>query len=349
MASQVEFTKYYDDFLQYFSKVRKVQKDCNLGGKPYVGSCGDDLIEQITIYDTVERRHAGFSNMLQDLWLADKAPKYYKWTATHQKRNKSFIGLHTKWGLNEWLYMFLFHRITGSGASFEMDHGYRNTAVPELAKCDTINQMIEVIKHLNRPFFTSIGNQIPPFPKPGLGYDKGGKLYLCEYAPKLVASTVDFIRDINSNKRKVLIREVVDFMCKWNWDRGIKRFHFQYTATVADLADYFPELVDESSHMYYGKNAKEAMSLFGIKVGKISKDGFYDIVMETAQKDTGGHPKDLEDIMCDYIRYVENYIPDNREKTYSHLDRTTVWNSSLIADHHRGRQKWMINTDYWVW
>ena len=47
--------------------------------------------------------------------------------------------------------------------------------------------------------------------------------------------------------------------------------------------------------------------------------------------------------------YVENYIPDSKQKTYEHLDRKTVWNSSTIVDHPKGRQKWKLNTDQWEW
>jgi hypothetical protein len=91
------------------------------------------------------------------------------------------------------------------------------------------------------------------------------------------------------------------------------------------------------------------MDLFAEKIGRISRADYYDLMMEEAQRYTGGHPKDLEDVMCDYIRYVENYIPDNREKTYGHLDRTKIWNASLITDHPKGRQKWMLGTPEWKW
>ena len=188
------------------------------------------------------------------------------------------------------------------------------------------------------------------FPKPAQGYDKGGKLFMCEYMPQLARDTwrkVDKI--IKRENRKATIREVVDFMCEWNRARGMKRFHFQYTAAAADLADYFPDYVDPDSHMYYGKNAKESMDMMATKNGRYKKDLFYDYVMEEATNKTGGAPRDLEDVMCDYIRYVENYIPDSKQKTYEHLDRKTVWNSSTIADHPKGRQKWKLNTDQWEW
>ena len=69
----------YFRFMLMYSRETQ-QKNCNLGGYPYKGSCGDDLMENVKIYDTVERQHAGFQNMLQDLWFGSSAPKYYKWS-----------------------------------------------------------------------------------------------------------------------------------------------------------------------------------------------------------------------------------------------------------------------------
>jgi hypothetical protein len=348
LSDRIKFTEYFDDFVLYAAKAKLVQEECNLGGLPYIGSCGDDLMENVTIYDTVERMHAGFQNMLQDLWHSGRAPKYYKWDADHQARNRTYEGLHELWTRREWLFAFLVHRITGSGASFEVDHGYRNTVLPEIAKLKTVEEMTDWIRGYEGVMYTSIGNQIPAFPKPRNGYRTGGKVYFGEHAHRLVDDIWKFI-DATTPDRKTTIREIVDFMCEWNRERGMKRFHFQYTAIAADLADYYPELVEMSSHMYYGKNAQEAMDLFAKKIGRVSRADYYDLMMEEAQRYTGGHPKDLEDVMCDYIRYVENYIPDNREKTYGHLDRTKIWNASLITDHPKGRQKWMLGTPEWKW
>lgn len=360
MKDKIKLNNYYYDFLEYYKKAALVQRNCNLGGQPYIGSCKDDLIENVTIYDTVERQHAGFQNMLQDLWFGSKAPKHYKWTNEHKLRNDSYNDQHKLWSKREWLWIFMFHRITGSGASFEADHGYRNTVIPKLAKLNTCEKMAEWVQNNdNIPMFTSIGNQIPMFPskpiweslnKSGFEYKTPGKLWISECMTDLVDDTWKFIDETRfSKERKVNIREVVDFMCEWNRARGIKRFHFQFTATAADLADYYPDMIDSTSHMYYGKNAKESMDMFAEKIGRYKKDLYYDYVMEAAKRDTGGAPRDLEDVMCDYIRYVENYIPDSKQKTYEHLDRTKIWNSSSISDHPKGRQKWKIGTDQWEW
>lgn len=341
----VQTTPYFDDFLTYYDKAKILQDECNLGGKAYYGMVGDDLMEQVTIYDTVERRYAGFSNMLQDLWLGTKNPKYFKQHYGQQRRANQYDHNHEIWTMHEWIYLFLVHRLTGSGASFESDHGYRNTILPKLAENDTVEQMVEVIKHFPLPMFTSIGNQIPAFPKPNMtqllsGYQKPGKLYLCVYAPVLAHKLADMLQNQKElHGTKLTIRELVDYMCNYNRDAGINAFHFCFTALAADLADYYPEYVDEKSHMYYGKNAQEAMDLFGVKPKSITKAQYYDKIMEIASNRTGGAPRDLEDVMCDYIRYVENYIPDNREQTYAHLDRKAIWNSSAITNHPKGRQR----------
>jgi hypothetical protein len=335
----IQPTPYFDDFLTYYDKATVLQNFCNLGGQSYLGQVNDDLMEQVHIYDTVERRYAGFSNMLQDLWHGTNTPKFHKLNGMQREVCLRAEDLHDRWQMEDWIYVFLLHRLTGSGASFESDHGYRNTILPQLVEMDGIDQMKQFIKVYDRPMFTSIGNQIPAFPKPNFGYKTGGKLYLCELAPMLARELVDYIQ--NNGQlfgRKVTIRELADYMCAFNKSSGINAFHFVFTAIAADLADYYPELVDEDSHMYYGKNAKEAMDLFATKVGKGTKDQFYDAVMKLAVSRTGGAPRDLEDVMCDYIRYVENYIPDNREQTYAHLDRAAVWNNSAIKSHPKGRQ-----------
>lgn len=336
----IQTTPYFDDFLTYYDKATILQNRCNLGGKSYLGQVGDDLMEQVHIYDTVERRYAGFSNMLQDLWHGTSTPKFYKMDGMRREVCLRAEDLHEKWQIEDWIYVFLVHRLTGSGASFESDHGYRNTVLPHLIPMEDMAEMAGYIKVHDRPMFTSIGNQIPAFPKPDFGYKTGGKLYLCELAPRLARELTNELL----NSRIWTIRGAVDYMCQFNREHGINAFHFVFTAVAADLADYFPKYMDGESHMYYGKNAKEAMDLFATKVGKGTKDQFYDAVMKKAMQSTGGVPRDLEDVMCDYIRYIENYIPSNREGTYDHLDRDAVWNNSAIVGHPKGRQKLVLSS-----
>jgi hypothetical protein len=341
-------THYYQDFLNYYQKAKILQNECNLGGKPYIGMVDDDLMEQVTIYDTVERRYAGFSNMLQDIWLGSSNPKFFKQPTWMKTRTLTYDKLYHKLTMYEWMYLFFVHRVTGSGASFEEDHGYRNTIIPHLAYMDTVKEMADYIAKYDRPMFTSIGNQIPPFPKPTLdaaaeGLTTGGKYYLTKIAPELIHRTMDFLLlELEITGQKVPIRTIVDYMVDYHRSRGDRAFHFVFTAFAADLADYFPEFVDPKSHMYYGKNAQESMDLMATKAAKMNRMDFHDAVMTKAMADTGGDPRDLEDVFCDYIRYLENYIPDNKQQTYAHLDRSKVWNNSEIWDHPKGRQRELL-------
>ena len=66
-----------------------------------------------------------------------------------------------------------------------------------------------------------------------------------------------------------------------------------------------------------------------------------DLLMEKAAKDTGGLPYNLEDVHCDAIRWIENYIKPGAD--YDHLDRNLVWSSSPIKDHPYGRQIGMLD------
>ena len=66
---------------------------------------------------------------------------------------------------------------------------------------------------------------------------------------------------------------------------------------------------------------------------------FLDQIMEQAVRDTGSKPYDLEDVFCDAIRFLENYIRPG--SCYDHLDFDNVWNSSKLI-HPFGRQKAML-------
>jgi hypothetical protein len=57
-------------------------------------------------------------------------------------------------------------------------------------------------------------------------------------------------------------------------------------------------------------------------------------------KDIGATAYDGEDIFCDGIRWIENYVRPGHD--YNHLDRDKIWNSSTIIDHPYGRQKAML-------
>ena len=73
---------------------------------------------------------------------------------------------------------------------------------------------------------------------------------------------------------------------------------------------------------------------------KLKKEDFLDEVMRSIYEDTGSVPYNAEDVCCDFIRWVENYMRPGAH--YSHVDMDNVWSSSKIKNHPFGRQKAML-------
>ena len=363
----IKTTKYYDEFLRYFELAKKQQELSNLGQVPHADSnIGDDLMHNVHLYDVVERKYAGFSQIINDC--------FYGWTEDHpywehmkagnifpQRAEvaKNWTGKHDDFGLAEWLYLFILHRVCGSAINYATKpSGYHNTVIFALHDCKTIEDMCEVIKYHPTPFYTSVGYQFPAFPKPpkpsgnedsfiGMEsftepeyvYKRGGDYFLCEFAPRLSRDLAVFLR----TDGKKDLREIGEWMFKWNADNGLRAYRFQYAAVLADLADWYPEYVNKESMFYYGTNAVECIGYLADPIEKKGKksEEFLDAVMTKIYEDTGSLPYNAEDVACDFIRWIENYLRPGA--AYNHIDFDGIWNSSSILDHPFGRQRAMLD------
>ena len=145
---------------------------------------------------------------------------------------------------------------------------------------------------------------------------------------------------LESGKRRDL-REIGEFMLNWNTEHGLKKYKFQYAAVVADIADWYPQYVNKDSMFYYGTNAVECISYLAARPKKMKTEDFLDVVMTKIYEDTGSFPYNAEDVCCDFIRWVENYVRPG--PTYNHLNYDEVWSSCKIKDHPFGRQRAMID------
>lgn len=346
-------TPYYDEFLRYHELAKKQQELCNLGSEPYLGSVGDPLMEHVELYDVVERKYAGFSQIVHDIrygWT-EEHPYWDKMKAGNVSRQREMIAKDwtgKAYPLEVFLYMLILHRVTGSGINYAVKpSGYYNSILMHLHQCHNgdnvidLDKAVQFVKHYPATFMTSVGYQFPKFPKsPSSEYRIGGIYYLCEYAPRLAKDLADYLIGPNPlEPKKRSFRELGEWMLKWNLDNGLGRYIFQYAAVIADIADWLPQYVDHSSMFYYGTNAVNCMSMMG-KSSKLRGQDLLDAIMEQAVKDTGGHPYNLEDVMCDTIRYVENYCRPGDD--YGHLDLDNVFNTSPII-HPYGRQKAMLD------
>ena len=343
MTQRLKTTEYYEEFKRYYKLAEDQQAKTNLGWDDYDGSTTDDLMNNIQLYDVVERKLAGFSQIVNDAFYGKSKdhPYYDKIQAGHADNKRIYMiekwdNCKNRYGLREWLYIFLLHRITGSAINYgTIPSGYHNTILFDLYQCDTVEEMAKMVPHYRKTFYTSIGYQFPKFPKPPEGYKRGGDYYLAEYAPRLVNEMASWLE--SGGKRD--FREMGDWMFEWNEANGLCRYKFQYAAFLADIADWFPQFVNLGSLFYYGTNAVECISY--LVEGNKKDQNTLDTVMHMVYEDLGSVPYNAEDVCCDFIRWVENYIRPGTH--YDHVDRDTVWSSCTIKDHPRGRQKAMLD------
>jgi hypothetical protein len=339
MTGTIEPSRHWPNFVRYYERCNVLQQ-INIGSEFGRNTkedlhVEDPLMHFITIYDVVERRYAGFSNALQQVWYGSDNPK--RWQI-----DSRFDGVHDRITELDWLFIFLIHRVTGSGASFTYDHGFRNSILADMvANFDNKEEMCRYLieqMQSGRAVFTSIGNQIPPFPKPEGPYARGSELYIGEYTIQLVTDLQKELKTWNKSKS---IREVVDWCNEWHKDHGIKQFHFVLTAFVMDIAEYMPHYIDQYSRVNYGSNAVEALEMLFNGQGFKRKIDFLDAAMDyvvnelpsptlQSDKDMGkGRAYSLEDVCCDYVRYVGCYVP----KGYEDLEPWQVTHNSIITDY----------------
>ena len=348
----IETTQYYDEFLRYFDLAKRQQDLCNVcDDEPYGmiahkdSGLHDDLMENVELYDVVERKYAGFSQIINDCFYGWNPSHPYwkkmeagKCTRQREQVAKDWTGKQHFFDLPEWLYVFILHRVTGSAINYaQKPSGYYNTILFNLHQCDTIEHMVGLMKNYPVSFYTSVGYQFPQFPKPRGDYKKGGDYFLGEYVPRLARDMAKWL--VKGDKKD--LREIGEFMLSWNEKNGLKRYQFQYAAVVADVADWFPQYVNRESMFYYGTNAVECISYLAKPVKKMKKELFLDAVMTKIYNDTGSIPYNAEDVCCDFIRYVENYVRPGPD--YDHLDYDNLWSSCGIKDHPYGRQKYMLD------
>jgi hypothetical protein len=322
-------TPYFFEALHYASKAKKLQT-ASLAGKR-VPKVGDPLMEAIPIYNTVERRYAGFSNVPELLWYGHDAPKGRQCEERLPKIFKPWkvrvAMAHARGGdqqLSDWLFITLAHRITGSGASFEADHGFRNSRIIEMQERVSSSMMGLWLSSYDGPIFTSIGNQIPPFPK------IGGRAYLRDIAPDLVMMVTAMLITWKSQRPDPMpIKTCVDMVLKAHTALGCKQFKFVLTAWVMDMAEYLPEYVDPNSDCYHGKNAIESMNICFDRLPSMKLQDFYDTATRLFADVTGTKPMDVEDASpgCDLVRWIENYVP---KKGFDHVHAGGIFNGSSL-------------------
>lgn len=323
-------TAFFDDFVDYYIKAKHLQER-NIGVSK-INYVNDPIMDNVTIYDTVNRKFAGFSKALEDVHGVRVRKDLVK-----------YADFSDKLTVHQFHFLSLFHRFTGSGASFQptylpngernpREHGYCNNHVNDLAsqmEMFGIDAAIQYIVECTSPMVTSTGNQ-PPSIKNGdpSKYRLAQQYYFDTYARDFINAYLNFLNYFeNEFEEPAGIKAAVDFCCKWHKDRGFKQWHFVLTAFVMDTAEYYPGLVNPESHCYYGANCIKSFDLmFEREKGDPKKNDYYEKCMTITAQNVFGKPYDIEDVCCDYIRYLKEYIP----KGYESLSEELRKNNSTL-------------------
>ena len=290
-------------FLEYYKKAKMMQEHKFEGASYTKEDIDDDLIWNVPIYDVVNRKYAAFSSLLEALVHKEKDPKGNGINFIKNNISKDhFIDL---------CYLF---RLCGSGINYKPKtdnepwgtHGFGNFWIVELLRND-ISNVPEWKYFMPDDKFCDVKGYLLPMIKGGLrNFIQNEYIYL-----------VYHIKNFIKTNNKVGIKQVVDEGNKYLLSKGFKRQNFVLTAFAMDLAEYFPEYVDRDSDVYVGSNAKKCLKLI---LPNMKQDDALRYLCEI----TGNYskPYDMEDVACDFIRYINNFqsvdhIKMNNNITYT--------------------------------
>ena len=285
-----------EQFKEYYRKAKMNQERLYQGANWTKEDISDDLIWNVPIYDVVNRKYAAFSSFLEAIRFRSDDPKGNGKYFPREVSDQDFIDM---------CYLF---RLCGSGINYKPKakgqepfgtHGFGNFwIVDELKKGFTWRT--DWIDCIPEKGFCDVKGYLLPMIKGGL------RGFIIKDSVELINHMKIFIYKSRKDD-KVGIKEVVDYGNDWLLERGYKRQNFVLTAFAMDIAEYFPHLVDRDSDVYVGTNAKKCLKM-------ILPNMKHDDALRHLCIITGGHskPYDMEDVACDFIRYIENFqSPDH--------------------------------------
>lgn len=290
-------------FKKYYSKAKMMQELKYEGFNWTKEDVNDDLIWNIPIYDVVNRRYAAFSSLLEAIKLKENDPKgngIYFNILENRMTDKNFIKLS---------YLF---RLCGSGINYKPKneneypfgtHGFGNFwIVEELRKGFSWNE--DWINVIPENKFCDVKGYLLPMISGGL------RKFIINESTNLTNYLIEFLY----NNKDLGIKNVVDEGNKWLMSKGYKRQNFVLTAFAMDMAEYYPNLVSRDSNTYVGSNAKKCLKL-------ILPNMKTDDALIYLCKITGGHskPYDMEDVACDFIRYINNFQSESHIKNNNNI------------------------------
>tara|TARA_R100001086_G_scaffold199785_2_gene115976 strand:- start:2590 stop:3618 length:1029 start_codon:yes stop_codon:yes gene_type:complete len=293
----------------------------------------DDLIYNVPIYDMLDRRYAAFSSFLEAIYKTYDDPK---------GNGKYFAEGALNANPKTMIYLFYLFRLCGSGINYIPKttdnpfgtHGFGNFWIVDLVKEGDYDpqEWMDKLREINKPFTNNKGYLLPQF---SYKNQTGGHLkrFILEESLLLVDKLYEFLR----KNKPVPITQAVDYMNIYLKEKGFKKQNFVLSATMADVAEYYPSLVDPNSMIYAGTNAKKCINLIFKKDGNYQTNlQFESECIQFLADRYNSTPYSVEDSrLCDVIRYFKEYQSDHHIKKNHGI---IMKNNSIL------KRKWGLET-----
>lgn len=273
----------------------------------------DDLIFHVPIYDMLDRKYAAFSSFLEAIAKKELDPK------GNGKSFRNSAGMRDL-ELRDAIALFYLFRLCGSGINYVPKvngnspfgtHGFGNFWIitSMLEGKTTLKEWQEDLKTWQNPFTDSKGYLLPMISYKGVN---GGhfKKFILEQTDTIVDSILGICEKGNTP-----IKNVVDKINDVLWMTGFKKQNFVMSATAADIAEYFPDMVDRNSMIYAGTNARKCIKAI---FGKCKEEDAIQLLSDRYN----APPYSVEDSrLCDVYRYFfefqsKDHIAANRGQIF---------------------------------
>ncbi len=269
-----------NEFKHYFAKA-KMKMEQKFEGAPYTDEdIGDDLINKIPIYDTIYRKYAAFSSFPEAIKRKRKDPK-----GNGIRFESNSIPSY------DFLFLCYLFRLCGSGINYKSDHGFGNFWIVEMVHQGFYRHERWLENIPQKSFSDSKGYLLPMIPK-------GLRNFIIEDSKNLVDEVLNEIYQGGYD-----LIDGVNLGNHWLRSRGYKRQNFVLTAWLMDIIEY-TDLIPKDSDVLVGSNAKKCLKLI-FPNQKIDANKALQILID----ETGNcnYAYDMEDVACDFIRYIENF------------------------------------------
>jgi hypothetical protein len=256
-------------------------KTLNMSKDELKEKVNDDLIFHVPIYDMLDRKYAAFSSFPEALHKKNLDPK------GHGKRYEN----HKVTNEFDWFMFLYLFRLCGSGINYKPDsHGFGNFWINNsiLNEKYTYQEWLQDIP--KDKFCDNKGYLLPQF-------SIGLRSYILKYSKNLVEHLYTQVKTYGKHN----IIEFVNKGNEWLNFHDFKRQTFVLSAFAADIAEYFPEYVEQNSMIYAGTNAKKCIKAI---FGKCDEFEAIDFLSKRYE----APPYSVEDSrLCDPVRYFLEY------------------------------------------